>query len=202
MPDPNNVVFHEHGIAWFGLCKNANTAIKRAFFDSMGMEPDRLHGPENLHYASKIEIAFSAIWSFAIVRDPYDRVASCWRDKMHDGWIPAGEKMGLWRGMAFADFLRVIAHMPDEDCRNWAQHWRSQTFDIADESGTLLPSFIGRYESLDAAWNTVRRKSRVPLPELRRENASARRPVQWTPDLRAIVRARYARDFDLLGYAV
>jgi len=206
MPDPNNILLPRHGLAFFGLCKNANTAIKRAFLESLDYEfrpRDRgsVHRPWQFRYANAGEIKFSGLWSFAVVRDPYDRIASCWRDKMHQGWNRKGHDIGLSPGMAFGDFVRVVATLPDRRCTGWFQHWRGQASDLQYDDGSLVPDFIGRYEALDAAWNAVRRKSRLPLPELKRENASTPRPVPWTPALRATVRDRYREDFERFGYA-
>lgn len=203
MPDPNNLILPRHGIAFFGLAKNANTAIKRAFLQSLGIDAENVHDPA-LHdrarwrYASAADIAASDLWSFAIARDPWDRAASCWRDKCHAGWRPGWEAARLWRNMPFDAFCEVVAAMPDAACTGFRQHWRSQAWDLT-VGGILVPDYIGRFEALADAWKTVRGHARRLLPDLSRSNG-AEGPDPHTLRTRRLIAERYREDIEAFGY--
>lgn len=201
MPDPNNVVLPGHGIAWHGIEKNANTSIKRAFLSSLGVAAPDPHDLTALNYVSNEEIASCGLWRFAIVRDPYARLASCWRDKCFEGWDNASGDWGLWPSMPFADFVDRVCRCPDSDAIEWGRHWRSQAATLLTAGCPVLPDYVGHYETLTQAWSLVQAKSLIPLPALRHENASTARLVPWTPELRQRVAERYRRDFDLFGYS-
>ncbi len=141
-------------MAFFGICKNANTSIKAAFLQSMGMTPGRVHDPALLHYAGAEEIAASGLWSFAICWHPVTRAFSCWKNKCGDGWNPRLARWGLCQGMTFNDFCLAIARVPDCEATDVAQHFRSQVYDLL-HGAWLVPSYIGRFEDLLQAWVQV-----------------------------------------------
>jgi hypothetical protein len=171
------------GIAWVGLLKNASSSILKAL--------RRL--PEPHFYVGPAELG--PYWSFAVVRNPYTRVASVWAHKCFYGWKPPMGAVGITRGMEFPAFIATICARPDESCvGNQAQHWRSQTVDLAHGVDHL-----GRFEALADTWSEVRRRSAVdpgPLAHLHRTTT----PAPWTPALRDAVAHRYAADFAALGY--
>lgn len=204
MPDPNNVILGEHGLAWIGICKNANSAIKHALLESLGrpVERGREHDPSLLRYAGVGEIVASGLPCFAVVRDPYDRLASCWRNKCFASWRPGFAGWGLAERMDFADFVRVVADTPDRACHGFGQHWRSQVWELTGGSMAMpgAATILIRFEALDAGWEKIRRISRLPLPALRHCNASEGPAAVWTRKLRDTVYDRYCADFDELGY--
>lgn len=197
--DPNNILFHDHGIAWVGLCKNANSAIKTAFAKSLNKETGRIHEPRLFHYVPLRRIAASGLWRFAIVRNPYDRIESCWRDKCFDNYKPSFKKRRLEKGMAFRDFVEVVANTPDEQSFGFGQHWRSQTYDLMIH-GHFVVDYMGRFEAIDEAWEEVRAHSMKELPDLTRVNATTEPIAIWTEEIRRMVRDRFSGDFELLGY--
>lgn len=205
MPDPNNVLLAGHGIGWVGICKNANSAIKHAFLDSLGRPAPRgeEHRPDLLPYAPLADLVAAGVWIFAVVRDPHARLESCWRNKCFGSWRPSFAAWGLRREMPFAAFVETVCAIADEDCAGFGQHWRGQAWDMTID-GRLAPHFIGRFDRLAQSWRVVQAKSRIPLPDLQHVNATgaAGGAIDWTPALRDLVRRRYLEDFRILGDAV
>lgn len=163
--------------------------------------------------AAKIDLAqakkLSAYWRFAFVRDPYDRLVSCYSEKIRsDGperLFVNGVHRGLLRygrfkyGMSFAEFAREVSRIPDADAD---PHFRSQSSFLVDGKGELVVDFVGRFESLQEDLSRVASKLNVEmeLPHLlksKRDGAAA----YYDPITRALVWERYAEDFRLLGYS-
>ena len=149
-----------------------------------------------------------AFFSFAFLRHPVSRTRSFFTDKhalaRHDRdarrWF-VEPWHGLGPGMTFGQLCRWL----DTPCGADAfadRHWLSQWRQIATAAGRL-PDFVGRYESLDADWHSVCRRLGLPATPLPRLNASDPGLLENTdPDraCRALLRRRYARDFELGGY--
>lgn len=201
MPDPNIIIDHELGLSWFGICKNANSSIKRAFLRTRGLDPHNVHLSFYFNYASIEDVVSAGLWSFAIKRNPYTRLVSCWINKTGASWTKSGCRWGIKQGMIFSDFVHRVCLYPDEECTGWGQHWRSQVYDI-ELNGALVPDYIGSFENLSEAWEIVRSHCRKPLPDLTHDNRMPDIQNPWTHKLKKMVQKRYERDFELLGYDV
>lgn len=148
-----------------------------------------------------------ARFSFGFVRDPYARLASCYRHKIV-GVREQGKRISplfavygraFSLRMSFAEFARAVAAIPDDRAE---KHFRSQTrFLFA--GGRQVVDFIGRLERFDEDWAEVCRHTGLQ-PVARAYNVTAagqRRLEEWYDDsLLALVGERYAEDFALLGY--
>ena len=147
-------------------------------------------------------------FSFAFLRHPVDRTRSFYADKhvlaLHR---PDARRWfiepwhGLRVGMSFSQFCLWL-HTPCGADAFADRHWLAQWRQIAGADGRL-PDFIGSYESLDADWLSVCRRLGLrptPLPRLNASNPAE--PEKNRPDreCRALLRRRYARDYELGGY--
>ena len=147
-------------------------------------------------------------FSFAFLRHPCDRTRSFVADKhglaRHDPdafrWF-IEPWHGLRLGMNLAEFCRWLATPCGSDAFA-DRHWLSQSRQVTGTNGRL-PSFLGRYETLEADWRTIGERLGLPPVSLPRLNASSAGPIgeaDLAAHSAALLRRRYAADFTLGGY--
>jgi hypothetical protein len=143
------------------------------------------------HIAEQIgQERFRHVLSFAILRDPLDRLVSYYR------WIQSHEHPGelerwLRSHRSFDAFVEPAS-----------EHFPPQA-DLVCEPDSLRPmvTVLAPYARLAEAWGQVCRRLGIggPLPVA---NASFAIPVEVTEAARALVARRYARDLELLARTV
>lgn len=151
-------------------------------------------------------------FTFAFVRNPYDRLVSCWLNQIASPspysrtLFKGGMHAAFWRypglhpKISFSSFVRVIAEIPDEIAN---PHFKGQAWFLTGESGQLLPQFIGRFETLQEDFNRVCREVGVPRVQLLHRNRTAERYVYkryYKRITKELTERRYARDLELFGY--
>jgi hypothetical protein len=147
-------------------------------------------------------------WSFAFVRNPWDRLVSCYAEKIRDGdaenFVNGVSKIllpfGTFKaGMSFENFARAVVEIPDREAE---PHFMSQHRFVVGKSGQLIVDFVGRFERLAADFAVVRRRISRPI-ELPHLLSSARGsyPSYYDATLAEIVGERYSDDAALFGYA-
>jgi hypothetical protein len=185
------------GAVWLLVPKAGNSSIKKALCRALGLDeyPDALHRHWNYLSPSEIVNVDPALPRIAVVRNPYDRLASCWWQKLHRGGASRLPSMGFRRGMMFREFLEVAAAFADDEAD---QHFRAQAYGMTCD-GRFLPNFVARLETLTDDWDELRSEFFLDLPDLSRENRSDPPDVQ-TPETRAMIAERWRADFRLLGY--
>jgi hypothetical protein len=135
-------------------------------------------------------------FSFAFVRNPWDKVAShySYRVKtnqtgLRERTIPFGEWVRLTYGEQAAPYYdQPKMFMPQ-------LHW------IADESGRILVDFVGRFESLEGDFQTVCGKlgRTASLPHLKQSSAGDYRRL-YDDQTAEIVGRWFAADLEAFGY--
>jgi hypothetical protein len=201
--------------------KVACTSFKTAFSRLLGRElqdgrddPHRVRYPRPVPIDALHEYLYPGFFRFGFVRNPWDRLVSCYRDKIRnevDGYTHFTIRPGVanclarWSafapGMTFDDFVRAVAAIPDAEAD---EHFRSQHTFLSDGKGRLTADFVGRYERLAEDFEAVRRKTGLPeveLPRLQAARTAAKYAGYYTPETRRIVAHRYARDVEMFGYA-
>lgn len=226
--DGHAIALHDYRAVYYLVPKVACSSLTAVCVDLLGFElPDNSWKPGVFRSAkhdglidavkrdaAKMDVVeanrLDGYWRFAFVRNPYDRLVSCYSEKIRDDG-PAelfrdGVHRGLLkygtfkRGMSFVEFARVVAEIPDAEADS---HFRSQTSFITDASGELVVDFLGKFENLgeDVARVAEHLSATVELPHLLKSKHSgfvdyydeATREVVWN---------RYRNDFDLMGYDV
>ena len=137
-----------------------------------------------------------AWWSIGFVRNPWERLVSCFFDKLvethYDGFA---RQFGWRRGeVSFEEFIEGVVRIPHDEADKHvrAQHCFHQG--IAKE--TI------RIEQLVKVWPVI--ATRFRLPALRHENRSRSRPgdyrLMYSAGLVAKVADHYRDDIALYGY--
>src|SRR6266545_3191367 len=218
--DIESILLERHGAVYIEIPKVACTSIKTALASVVGVNLDEVGG--NPHEArwpapraapGRSGPPFPDLFAFTFVRNPWDRLVSCYRDKIRgevDGYTYFTIRPGvanclarfdaLVAGMSFDDFVRAVASISDEDAD---AHFRSQHTFVTGEDGRPAVDFVGRHERLAEDFRRVERRIGLPpidLPRLQAARRTARYAAFYSPDSRRIVADRYRLDVEIFGY--
>lgn len=228
--DTDILAFHEHRFVFFALPKVANSSIKLTlgpFIPVMEeMFRDRVDDgfatpfsrPEVRDMLRRRRILlckhqlprFRDYYSFAFVRNPWDRLVSCYVQKIAgrtfaDGPAKRGTTRTLARAgrfhdnMTFTDFARAVSEIPDEAAN---RHFRSQSAFLTGRDGKLLVDEIAKFEEIDDAFPRIMERLGISghtLPHLKKTQRRDFREYYDDATVE-IVAKRYAEDIDRFGY--
>lgn len=223
------IVLHDYKAIYFAVPKVANSSMKSAIWYLLPQEireqtPDKAVKRSAFTTKSSREELFSKsirilkhqakkfpdYLGFAFVRNPWDRLVSCYSDKilssavLEDGRADRAhraihDRAQLPENMEFDAFVRRVVEIPDAKAN---RHFRSQYTFLTDRRGRLLPRFIGRYENLAEDFNRLQEMlgvSGLSLPTVRKSERQAFQSY-YTEELRELVADRYKRDIELFEY--
>lgn len=140
--------------------------------------------------------AYSDYFKFSFVRNPWDRLVSCYVEKV------LGQ--GRWEDVvgetpSFERFVRTVADIPDASSDI---HWRSQYLNLVDRDDNLVVDFLGRVETIDDGVREVALRTGLEF-NLGHYRKSKRQPYTafYSDDTRELVAKRYAVDIAMFGYS-
>ncbi|MGF1523655.1 MAG: sulfotransferase family protein [Leptolyngbyaceae cyanobacterium] len=197
--------------------KVACSSIKRVIADLLDIEIP-LNGAD-IHRADFPIVEAGTLhqyddyFKFCFVRNPWDRLVSCYSEKIKSDKNFSGKtnsfKNGVHKGflkyeifranMSFEEFLRAVASIPDNEAE---QHFRSQHTFLTDKDGKWISDFIGKFENLDQDFHEIFRRLQRPdiqLP-LSNQTGHAKYRSYYTDELLDVFRERYAKDISLFEY--
>lgn len=202
MSEPRAFLLPEHNAAYVQVSKVACSSIKIFIAGLLGIplkdgDPHFTELPE-----ARLPDVPSEYFVFAFVRNPWDRLVSCYRDKVggEPGEFTHLNTSGIeyffemFEGMPFDDFVSAVAKIPDIAAN---EHYRSQHTFLTDRV-----DFIGRFERLDADFSHVLARLGIE-GRLGHRQVSARKMDYRSFYTRATTDAvaqRYAEDIDRFGY--
>lgn len=147
-----------------------------------------------------------------IVRNPYTRLLSCYRDKIIKGehqkakilCLLGYDQRDLHHPISFDEFAQVVVGQSNYEMD---PHWRVQKTQILY---SLLPySLIGRFESYQSDFEKIFQElgvNKTDTPKLRhlhstKSDRRERCKDFYTPALQELVYNRYRQDFEQFGYS-
>ncbi|MEL0167855.1 MAG: sulfotransferase family protein [Pseudomonadaceae bacterium] len=203
--------FEQQGFGYIQIPKVATRSIRKALHVSSGATTElndfTAFESDNSAHVSKKHIrrqVDQGLFVFAFVRDPLARLHSAWVNKIVDGEKFGRRNIlrchGMHYGMSFADFVRRVSELKDNQVD---RHIRSQAWFLADEKG-LLPQFVGQLERFGDDWQRLQ----AQLPTL--GNVDHMNKAAFNMDHLAayddrtleLAVERFAKDFELFGYSV
>jgi chondroitin 4-sulfotransferase 11 len=176
-------------------------------FDNSGYQIDKQQ------LTSELEGTYQDYFKFAFVRNPWDRLVSCYSQKLLDvkrdsigqrsNLSPSISGIQIYNGMPFDDFVRAIHAIPDEEANI---HFRSQCKTVCEEDGDIMADFVGNFETLEEDFSYVAERIGAPevqLPHLLRSKNREGRSYSEFYDSRLteLVYERYTKDIELFGYS-
>ena len=231
------IVSDEHMFIYFVIPKVACSSIKAALlpifdFDTPIYETTLKDGAPgyNVHQLfdesghqvnqreliSELNDAYQEYFKFAFVRNPWDRLVSCYFQKLWDVEktdfgkpalkLPGGRGYKLYMGMPFAEFVETVYEIPDAEAN---AHFKSQYKTICgpERDKPIMADFVGRYENLAADFSVVAERiggtEKLQLPHILRSKSRESRPYTEFYDarLKKLVYERYQEDIEIFGYS-
>ncbi len=186
----NITVCHEKAFIWFRVAK----VCTRSIFDLLQKSELTLDAehPSWLHYPPR---AMQHYFKFAFVRNPWDRLVSCWKNKVVDsnalGFTPEEHQ----RMQAFPAFVDYVATLDIGNCNRHIQ-LQSHLIDLN------AIDFIGRFERFNDDFRIVADTIGMDMAKLELHNQSQRQDYHSYYDdaLTEQVADIYRKDIQLFGY--
>ena len=204
-------------LVYLSIPKVACTAIKLALAKVVGIdfEPDQnidylVHSHPKWHReGGSLKETLNDFYRFAFVRNPFDRLVSCYRGKIIFTPTPQmrsplyhGYYFSLPTNISFADFAQRVSRIPDALADS---HFKSQ-YAMLYSNDVLQVDYVGRFEQFDRDWQRIAARYQLD-PLLGQANVSKNKPgcfsdyrLYYTEPLVQLVYERYRRDVERLGY--
>lgn len=200
---PSAIILPQHKLVYVPVPKVANRSLKAALADFAAKPYTDPHDAGWQFIPLSRLAGLDGTFRFTFVRNPLDRLLSCYAQKIALYARQMELPLLFWRyggrfdpQMSFAEFVTAVANIPDHLAD---RHFRSQhTF--LYHKGQRLVDFVGRYEQLEEDWTLLSRQVGFgPLPHY---NPSPHKPYpeMYTPELARLAAARYEEDIALFGY--
>jgi hypothetical protein len=209
-----------YGAVYIDIAKVASSSLKATFAAVLGLELDPGGGnPHDIEFphppvsSGAGERLYPGFFAFSFVRNPWDRLVSCYRDKIEgevEGFTQFSEsgvahclaRFDVFSAnMTFAAFVEAVASIPDADAD---EHFRSQHPYLTNVRGDLAVDLVGRYENLSSDFRHVAERIGLPpkitLPRLQANPRSVHYADYYTAATRDIVATRFAQDIALFSY--
>lgn len=210
--DTKALVFEDAKTIYIPIPKAGNTSIRRALFPVMGIDPDarvNLHSGEEVtpfiqRCSEALPKAGPDWFVFTVVRHPYDRIFSGWREKL-DRRARTFRPLittGLTPGDSFETFLRVCNAWPTLQLND---HFMPQA-ELLRPAMAIRDIEVFRLEEMDAAqWSAICNRIEAqggarPLPLPHIHSYANRGGQEYSRTALRLMRRLYGRDLDLLGY--
>jgi len=235
-PSPKYIVSDEHHFVYFVLQKVACSSVKTALLSLFDLETApyeealedggkilRVHKlfDKSRHQVDKKRFVnglkngrYRDHFKFAFVRNPWDRLVSCYSEKLvgegrrpdtAPDLNPPGVERRFYLHMPFAEFVEAVHRTPDEEAN---PHFRSQHLVVCRQGPKkrIMADFVGRFERLNEDFAVVVERIGAPqlqLPHrLRSPNRESRAYADFYDDrLRRLVHERFRDDIEIFGYS-
>ena len=196
----------------FGVETDISAAAKEDIFNDL-QSFEAVHA-ENWPILPKHLTLSDRYWDylkFAIVRNPWDRLVSCYKNKiLASGDTNEFYENGVHRAliknygdlfrsdMTFAEFAAVVCQIPDEISED---HFRSQ-YTFITHRGQVFVDRIGKLEDIDNEWAYLCANINIDneLGNINVSSNSGAYQNYYTDELRDKVAERYQKDIELFDY--
>lgn len=150
-------------------------------------------------------------FSFSFVRNPLDRLSSCYNNKLAkekindkhfiDGVaIPLARFKSFYAGMPFSEFVEVVNEISDEEAD---MHFKSQHKFLTNMQGDIVVDYIGKFENLEEEFKKIKSQLKLPndinLPHLLKSSNNNFMDY-YDAKTKAIALKRYEKDIQMFDY--
>jgi chondroitin 4-sulfotransferase 11 len=191
---PYPIVLENKKTIFMPIDKVANTSLRQ----TLRKIDDKRHAIQK----SKTR-KYKDYFKFAFVRNPYDRLVSCYTNKISgksEMFLKHNKKFKT--EISFKEFVRVVSSIPN---KKLDRHLKPQYLFLTDKKGNLIPDFIGKFENINEDFKKACKKAGIENPpELPKKNPSKRKKDYkdyYDEETKKLVQERYRKDFELFGYS-
>ncbi|MFB3041791.1 MAG: sulfotransferase family 2 domain-containing protein [Candidatus Poribacteria bacterium] len=215
-----SIFLQPYSAVYIDIAKVASSSLKATFASVLGIDLDAAGGnPHAVSFPRPPPAEkggarlYPSLYTFAFVRNPWDRLVSCYRDKIGGAvkefteFSDSGVAYCLERfeaffaNMSFEEFVDAVVAIPDEQAD---EHFRSQNPYLTNSKGETAVDFVGRYENLEADFRYVAERiglpSTIELPRLQAARHSVNYVDYYTKETREIVAHRFREDIERFAY--
>jgi len=197
------VISTKYKVAFIHIPKNAGGSVRQAIIALGGSKPGGVHQHAPAITLRNLNpVHYDSLFSFAIVRNPWDRVWSMYKfalDRKGKGHPTVGN--------SFDEFLfkaKYIHPWNKTFCNpNVPAQRRSQLEWITDEHGEIIVRHIIRYETLEQGLCEVYDQTNLPPLTLTRNHSTSQKvpyTEAFSQDGIDFVAEHFAKDIETFGY--
>lgn len=200
-PNRSNIFLEKYNSVYFNIPKIASSSLKTVCLQLLDHTPDNKGQVHEFDYPSIERNKLGAgdpYFKFAVVRNPFDRIVSCYNDKIVRNRGFASRE--AWGDPSFEEFVYKISKTPHSKMN---PHFRPQYTFLTRPEGELIVDYFGKFESLTEAFETIKKKAGFPdeivLPQ-RNKSSGMTTPELYTKKIKEKVAYIYSKDLDLFEY--
>lgn len=196
---PRTFVFDkENKLVYLNNPKVACSSIKKSIFG----EHEDIHALPNV--VNDLNPDMEGYYKFTFVRNPYERLVSCFEDKCINHPTDVCWNSYLFRDFVkcdnFNQFVRRICLIPYSMAE---PHFAGQYLLVYDKSGKCLVDFVGKIENIKEDYEPIRQRFDL-LPLSHEHPVASLTGKNWmdyyTPFTAWLVYRKYKKDFVAFGY--
>lgn len=200
------ICYEDLGFAFYPMAKVANTSILMALARSTGRPSLAGLGNDTLvkldwPTISPDELSSSNLFRFTFVRNPWERLVSCYNDKVRRWRSSRADSpyFGVSTDWEFPQFVKWVVGLEEGQKFFKDTHFIPQSWLLFWDS-TFVVDFVGRFERLQDDWAMV--SARFNLEPLRHLNAREHPHYSsyYTRETRSLVDRYYKMDIEFFGY--
>lgn len=187
----NITVSKEKKFLWFRVAKvGTRTIFNHLKENNVHLDVEHAY---SIYYAPAL---FEGYFKFAFVRNPWDRLVSCWQNKIVSKNYFSFGKDDLDKMKSFSEFVNFVEELDIENCDI---HLRLQSSLIHLDA----VDYLGRIETFNSDASFVFKKLGLPPKKIVSRNVTLnKKPYQEFYDERLIAKVAdiYRKDIQMFGY--